>query len=302
MTTRSWYAAFAFTIAVSFSVGTATELKRPLSKYELDGRHYAAMPTLELYRDIVPEIKADPRQEWSKDFLVRVAGPRTANALGAASSAKSWTVVRMYPADTSGYVVVFERPLTRKWVNMLPITDRLSTTEVVKDRELLCVQISIQNKAYTLQDDIQEFEKQLSSMACFPADQQEIPLWETIYFSADRAARPTLSNVMISVHTNFSEVRNSLEFYEVPSKAGIPVLAVAGILKYLDQPFPHPNQLLHADKGYVFSVAEEGGQQWPAPTCNRRSVVSRKRKRPFHVQTLLWRNSCSHVVRGQEEK
>jgi len=27
----------------------------------------------------------------------------------------------------------------------------------------------------------------------------------------------------------------------------------------------------------MFSVPQEGGQQWPAPTCNRRSVVSRKR-------------------------
>jgi len=259
------------------------EPSAPTVEYELEGQTYVVMPTWKLFRE------ADPRAEhstgWSKTFLAQLAGPRWSKELGGAStSGAPWVLLGCLPFQEPrrGYMIAFERKLTRAWVNMLPMSDTFSGgRSVVKDRELLHIQLVDWGRQGTVQSAFESFQRgHLPSMVCSPKRNGKPTPLGSIYFNADRSALTSHHNVNISAQPNFSAVTRSSDFGEIPSAPPLPVVAVAAIVKYIEQPFPNDEQVIHTEKGCLIDRFEMN-----EPTkINQPSVVNLSfRVRALHV-------------------
>jgi len=244
--------------AVCFATDVpGAEVPENSSRYVIGGMEYSASLTEEAVRSVR---LAPLSQGWSTIFFLQASGPRWNTELGdIASKTTPWRLVRSLPYFNSGrtlghrgYSVVFERPLTQEWTNMLTVSDwSIPGVTYTETHERLIIELLNHHGSWDSDDEAKARDTLATAarMVCLPVHGEHAVLTEGIYFSVDREAASRYYNIGITVKPNFSAVKDSREFYSIPRQPPVPVIAAVAVRDYLGRPFPEPGVILNAEGG-----------------------------------------------------
>jgi len=200
-------------------------------------------------------------RSWSSTFLVHATGPLLARYVFDPQDRTEWRITRAFPTrggespvsfGLRAYCITYERPFTKKWVNAFGGRMRdlsLAMRETPKDRESLYIQLMNRDQGDTLAEVKKRERNGGLGVFAFICDDSQNPALDGIYISADRMALFLHHNLEVKVLPNFSDVKQTTDFYSPPDTVPIPVPAAVAVRDFLDQPFPEAGKVVHARTG-----------------------------------------------------
>jgi len=228
--------------------------------FEIRGRSFVVEKTRKVLEAARPGPGTD--RSWSRTFYVQATGPLLARYVFDPEDETKWRITRAFPTRGGespvsygwrAYCVTYERPFTKKWVQVFGGMMRdisLAMPKTPKDRESLYIQLMNRDRGDTLA----EIKKRGSSMGglgrfALISDDDENPALDSIFINADRVASFRHHNLGVKVLPNFSDVKQTTDFYTPPVTLPIPVPVAVAVRDFLEQPFPEADKILHARRG-----------------------------------------------------
>jgi len=244
-----------------YAMGAEVEQGERMEAFECDGTNFKVADVRSFFEDAETD-----EGRWPSSFFLQVSWPMDGRFLfPGPEDGNSWRIVSSLPSDAEAgrhqrrlFCTIFRRAFTKKWtltghpvsVKAPPFYERVEEEERIYVESVLAW--SCRSKSDMITDERILTHRQLCATPLDTHDPRK-----SIYFSADLIAESWCSNVYLEVRPNFSDYTDARKW---PKEVPVPVRICIALRRFLQHPFPHPRDILDAEKGNLihnFSVAQD---------------------------------------------